>query len=344
MGQQDLSTLDSGSVLEWLRGRDLAVTRITNVEKFPGGQSNPTYKLDTDGPQLVLRRKPPGELLKSAHAVDREFRVQRALAQTDVPVSRVHALCTDPSVIGSDFYLMDYVAGRSFNLPDLPGETRQTRSAIIGEMGRVLAAIHDIDIHAVGLADFGPSGNYFRRQIDRWTSQYRNSQTDDIPEMEALIRWLNASLPEEDGQRGLVHGDYRIDNLLFHPTEPRCLAVLDWELSTIGHPYADLAAVLMQWSMPAGIEGRGLGGLDRQALGLPEDSEFVEEYCGRRGISGIDNLGFYVAFTFFRMAGILQGVKKRALAGNASNPERALRVGGYVPRYAAGGLKAAGQL
>lgn len=344
MGQQDLTTLDTGSVVDWLRGRVPGVTQIKHAKKFPGGQSNPTYMLETDGPTLVLRRKPPGKLLKSAHAVDREFLVQRALAGSGVPVSKVYALCTDAAVIGSDFYVMDFVAGRNFNLPSMPEETPEARRAITGEMSRVLAAIHDVDIHAVGLANFGPTGNYFRRQIDRWTTQYRNSQTDDIPEMEALILWLNNNFPEDDGQRGLVHGDFRIDNLLFHPTESRCLAVLDWELSTIGHPYADLAAVLMQWSMPAGTEGRGLAGLDRAALGLPSDTEFVDDYCARRGISGIDNLGFYVAFTFFRMAGILQGVKKRALDGNASNPERALRVGGYVPRYAAGGLKAAGQL
>ncbi|WP_204115236.1 phosphotransferase family protein [Shimia biformata] len=341
---QDVTTLDTVSVAKWLRGRVPGVREIKSATKFPGGQSNPTFRLDTDGPQLVLRRKPPGKLLKSAHAVDREFRVQKALAGSDVPVSRMYALCEDPGVIGSDFYVMDYVAGRNFNLPTLPEQSKGERWAIINEMGRVLAAIHDVDIDAVGLSDYGPEGNYYRRQIDRWTKQYRNSQTDDIAEMEALITWLDANIPPEDGQRGLVHGDFRIDNMLFHSAEPRCLAVLDWELSTIGHPYADLAAVLMQWSMPAGTEGRGLAGIDRADHGLPTDAQFVEDYCARRGISGIDNLGFYVAFTFFRMAGILQGVKKRALDGNASNPERALRVGRYVPRYATGGLNAAGQL
>ncbi|WP_372884554.1 phosphotransferase family protein [Shimia sp.] len=339
---ENVTRLDLAAVAQWLRGRVPGVREIRSAEKFPGGQSNPTFLLNTDGPQLVLRRKPPGKLLKSAHAVDREFRVQKALQDTGVPVSRVYALCQDPAVIGSDFYVMDYVAGRSFNLPSLPEQGSGERWAILNEMGRVLAAIHDVDILEAGLADYGPSGNYYRRQIDRWTHQYRTSQTDEIPEMEALITWLDGNIPDDDGQRGLVHGDFRIDNLLFHRSEPRCLAVLDWELSTIGHPYADLAAVLMQWSMPAGNEGRGLRGLDRAALGLPSDQQVVDDYCARRGLGGIDNLGFYVAFTFFRMAGILQGVKKRALDGNASNPERARRVGGYVPRYAAGGLRAAG--
>lgn len=341
---QDVTQLDIEAVSKWLRGRVPGVRGIHRATKFPGGQSNPTFRLVTDGPQLVLRRKPPGKLLKSAHAVDREFRVQKALADTEVPVSKVFALCEDPAVIGSDFYVMAYVEGRNFNLPTLPDLSKGERWAILNEMGRVLAALHEVDITTAGLSDYGPEGNYYRRQIDRWTGQYRNSQTDEIAEMEALMVWLDQNIPEEDGQRGLVHGDFRIDNLLFHPTEPSCLAVLDWELSTIGHPYADLAAVLMQWSMPAGTEGRGMAGIDRKALGLPTDEAFVEDYCARRGISGIDNLGFYVAFTFFRMAGILQGVKKRALDGNASNPERALRVGGYVPRYARGGLNAAGLL
>ncbi|MCA0873534.1 phosphotransferase family protein [Seohaeicola saemankumensis] len=339
---QDVTQLDTAAVATWLRGRVPGVSEIRSATKFPGGQSNPTFRLETDGPQLVLRRKPPGKLLKSAHAVDREFRVQSALANSDVPVSRMYALCQDPEVIGSDFYVMDYVPGRNFNLPTLPDQSPGERGPILDEMNRVLAAIHDVDIEAAGLSDYGPEGNYYRRQIDRWTKQYRNSQTDEIPEMEALMTWLDENIPADDGQRGLVHGDFRIDNMLFHATEPRCLAVLDWELSTIGHPYADLAAVIMQWSMPAGPEGRGMAGIDRAAEGLPSDEDFIAAYCARRNLPGIDNFGFYVAFTFFRMAGILQGVKKRALEGNASNPERALRVGGYVPRYARGGLTAAG--
>lgn len=340
--RDSVTDLDIGSVANWLRGRIEGVDEVLRAEKFPRGQSNPTFLLETNGQKLVLRRKPLGKLLKSAHAIDREFAVQAALQESEVPVSRVHAYCDDPDVIGSEFYVMDFVEGRNFNLPSLPDQTPTDRAEIIDEMGRVLAAIHTVDIDAAGLSDFGPGGNYYRRQIDRWTKQYRSSQTDEIPEMEALIRWLDSSIPANDGQRCLVHGDFRIDNLLFHTSKPDCLAVLDWELSTIGHPYSDLAAVLMQWSMPVGPEWRGMEGLDRKQLGLPTDQEFVDAYCERRGITGIDNIGFYIAFTFFRMAGILQGVKKRALDGNASNPERALRVGSYVPRYAVGGLKAAG--
>ncbi len=289
----------------------------------------------------MLRRKPPGVLLKSAHAVDREFRVQRALYQTDVPVAKTYVLCEDAAVIGSAFYLMQDVRGRNFGDPRLPEVPRDDRRAVLDEMNRVLAAIHEVDIDATGLADFGPEGNYYRRQIDRWTKQYRASETATIPAMEELIAWLDGNLPPDDGQRRLVHGDYRIDNLLFAPEGPRCLAVLDWELSTIGHPYADLAAVVMQWAMPTGPEGRGLEGVDRAAEGLMEDREFVDLYCARRGIAEIPRFGFYLAFCFFRMAGILQGVYKRALDGNASNPERALKTGAAVPRFAAHGLAAA---
>jgi aminoglycoside phosphotransferase (APT) family kinase protein len=344
MTSQFFSDQDRANVEAWLKGRVDGVSEIRSVSKFPGGQSNPTFLIETNGPRLVLRRKPPGQLLKSAHAVDREFRVQSALANSDVPVSRVHALCQDESVIGSDFYVMDYVEGRNFDLPNLPDQSPETRFAIIDEMNRVLAALHEVDIEACGLSDYGPEGNYYRRQLDRWTKQYRLSQTAEIGQMEALMAWLEAHVPEEVGQRRLVHGDYRIDNMLFHSKESRCLAVLDWELSTIGHPYADLGAVLMQWAMPVGPEGRGLAGLDRKVLGLPIDAEFVDAYCRRRGLPGIDNLGFYVAFAFFRMAAILQGVLKRALDGNASNPQRAMLVGSYVPLYAEGGLKAAGEI
>jgi aminoglycoside phosphotransferase (APT) family kinase protein len=208
-------------------------------------------------------------------------------------------------------------------------------------MARVLAAIHDVDLEASGLADFGPPGNYYERQLARWVKQYRATETGTIADMDRLIDWLSANMPADDGQRTLVHGDYRIDNMLFDPAGPQCRAVLDWELSTIGHPYADLAAVIMQWQLPPGTEGRGLAGVDRAALGLPSDAEFVADYCQRRGIEGIENFGFYVAFAFFRMAAILQGVKKRALDGNASNPEKGLKLGEFVPRFAELGLEAA---
>ena len=207
-------------------------------------------------------------------------------------------------------------------------------------MNRVLAALHMVDVDAVGLSDYGPPGNYFERQVGRWSKQYRASETETIPAMDQLMQNLAARMPEDDGQRTLVHGDYRIDNMMFSKTGTNCIAVLDWELSTIGHPYADLASVIMQWQMPAGTEGRGLAGIDRAALGLPTDQEFIAAYCKRRGLDGIDDFGFYLAFCFFRMAGIIQGVLKRALDGNASNPERAMKVGAYVPMFAERGLQA----
>ena len=208
------------------------------------------------------------------------------------------------------------------------------------EMNRVLAALHSVDIDAVGLSDYGPPGNYYERQVGRWTKQYRASETETIDGMDRLIDALNDRMPVDDGQRTLVHGDYRVDNMIFAPHSTDCLAVLDWELSTIGHPYADLAAVIMQWQMPTGREGRGLAGVDRAALGLPSDGQFIKSYCQRRGIGPIPDFGFYVAFNFIRMGAILQGVKTRALDGNASDPERGLKMGAYVPAFAGGGLQA----
>lgn len=333
--------LDTEAVAKWLSAHMPGFEGPIEATKFPGGQSNPTFLLKTPKANYVLRRKPSGQLLKSAHAVDREFRVQRALAETDVPVARMHVLCEDDSVIGSMFYVMDHVQGRHFDDPRLPDLAHDDRRPVMDEMNRVLAAIHGVDLTATGLADYGPEGSYYARQIGRWTKQYRASETESIPQMEELITWLDANMPEDDGQRTLVHGDYRIDNMLFSHDGPRCAAVLDWELSTTGHPYADLGAVIMQWGMPPGNEGRGLAGVDRHAQGLMTDQEFIEAYCARRGIAGIDRFGFYLAFNYFRMGAILQGVLKRALDGNASNPERAMRLGDYVPRFAEAGLKAA---
>ncbi len=308
--------------------------------KFTGGQSNPTYLLRTPGQSYVLRRKPPGVLLKSAHAVDREFRVQRALAGSTVPVPQMHLLCEDDGIIGSAFYVMEHLPGRSFVDPVMQGESNTTRAGVVDQMNRVLADLHMVDIDAVGLSDFGPPGNYFERQIARWTKQYRASETETIADMDQLITALERQIPEDDGQRTLVHGDYRIDNLMFESHGTGCIGVLDWELSTIGHPYADLAAVIMQWQLPPGKQGRGLAGVDRASLGLPSDQAFIADYCRRRGLPGIDNFGFYLAFNFFRMAGILQGVYKRALDGNASDPARARAFGAYVPVFAQHGLAA----
>jgi aminoglycoside phosphotransferase (APT) family kinase protein len=308
--------------------------------KFEVGQSNPTYLLKTPARNYVLRRKPPGVLLKSAHAVEREFRVQAALKDSDVPVPGMYLLCEDDAVIGSPFYIMDHVVGRNFSDPTMKGTDAATRAGVIDDMNRVLAALHMVDIDAVGLGDYGPPGNYIERQVARWTKQYRASETSPVPAMDRLIDALVADMPEDDGQRTLVHGDYRIDNMIFAPHGPQCLAVLDWELSTIGHPYADLASVIMQWQLPPGNEGRGLAGVDRSALGLPSDVAFIARYCQRRGLSGIDNFGYYLGFCFFRMAAIIQGVLKRALDGNASNPGRAMMLGRYVPVFAEHGLKA----
>jgi aminoglycoside phosphotransferase (APT) family kinase protein len=311
------------------------------VRKTPTGQSNPTFILSSPSGRYVLRRKPPGQLLKSAHAVDREFRVQKALAGTDVPVAKMHVLCEDESVIGSIFYVMECVDGEVHFDPRLPGKDNATRARMFDEMNRVLAALHDVDYRAVGLEDFGRPGSYFARQLGRWTKQYRASETEAIGDMDALVAWLDANMPPDDGITTLVHGDYRIDNMIYAPDGSRVLAVLDWELSTLGHPYSDLAYQCMQWRMPPGEDTRGLEGVDRTAQGIPTEEEYVARYCERRGLPGIPILDFCLAFSFFRIAAIIQGVKKRGLDGNASNPERALRMGEYVPVYARKGLEAA---
>lgn len=333
-------TLDLDAVGTYLRANLPGFEGPLEATKFDGGQSNPTFLLKTPQKNYVLRRKPPGVLLKSAHAVDREFRVQKALAGSKVPVANMHLLCEDDDVIGSAFYVMDHVNGRNFNAPTMEGVSPTDRTAIIDDMNRVLAELHMVDIDAVGLSDYGPPGNYFERQIGRWSKQYRASETETVPAMDQLMIDLVANMPADDGQRTLVHGDYRIDNMIYQKDGTKCLAVLDWELSTIGHPYADLGSVIMQWQMPQGREGRGLAGADRAALGLPTDEEFIAAYCKRRGLPGIDHFGFYLSFCFFRMAAIIQGVLKRALDGNASNPERAKKVGQYVPVFAEHGLKA----
>ncbi|THH36712.1 phosphotransferase family protein [Aliishimia ponticola] len=335
----DTQTLDTGAVAAYLKDKLPGFDGPIEAIKFQTGQSNPTFLLKTGAGNYVLRRKPPGQLLKSAHQVDREFRVQAALWDTDVPVAKMHILCEDDDVIGSMFYIMDHVDGRNFNEPTMKDETPQTRAGVIDDMNRALAALHEVDLEATGLSDYGPQGNYLERQLGRWTKQYRASETVDIPAMNSLIAELGEQLPEDDGQRTLVHGDYRIDNMIFASEGTKCLAILDWELSTIGHPFADLAQVIMQWQLPAGAEGRGLAGIDRKAMGLPSDAEFVAKYCERRGLADVADLNVFVAFSFFRMAGICQGVLKRGLDGNASNPERALKLGAYVPLFAESGLR-----
>ena len=289
------------------------------ASQFSGGESNPTYLLESGDHRWVLRRKPPGVLLPSAHAVDREYRVMQALAQSAVPVPRVHLLCEDDAVVGSAFFVMDFVEGRSFWDPSLPGMTADERGAIYDEMNRVIAALHGVDHDAAGLAGYGRPGQYLKRQIERWTRQYRASETEPIAAMERLIEWLPAHLPEDD-ETSLVHGDFRIDNLIFHPHEPRVLAVLDWELSTLGHPLADFAYHCMTWRVtPA--EFRGLKGHDLAALGIPGEDAYVQAYCKRTGRSSLPDWDYYMAFNLFRMAAILQVILHRALHGSAASAE-----------------------
>jgi aminoglycoside phosphotransferase (APT) family kinase protein len=291
------------------------------IAQFKGGQSNPTYLLSAGRQRYVLRRKPPGRLLPSAHAVDREFRVIRALAGTDVPVARAHGLCEDESVIGTAFYVMEYVAGRVFWDPRLPELEPAARTAIHDEINSVIAALHEVDHVTVGLGDFGRSGEYIARQVARWSKQYQASETEKIEAMDRLIAWLPENIPASDETR-IVHGDYRIDNVIFHPQEPRILAVLDWELSTLGHPLADFAYHCMVWRIPPGLF-RGLGGVDFAALGIPAERDYVAAYCRRTGRAGIEprDWEYYMIYNMFRIAAIVQGVKARALQGNASSAQ-----------------------
>jgi len=306
---------------------------LRNAKKFEGGQSNPTYLLNASSGQYVLRRQPPGNLLKSAHAVDREFRVIKALRNSDVPVARADHLCEDKQIIGSLFYVMSYEQGRVFWDPALPDLTNKQRTKIYDEMNRVLAALHEVNVEAVGLDDYGRPGNYFERQISRWTKQYQASETEVIVAMDKLIDWVSTNIPKDDGQVSLIHGDYRMDNIIFHPTESNALALLDWELSTLGHPYADLAYQCMQLRVGRDAAIAGLGELDRKAHGIPSEAEYVAQYCERRGIDTIPNWSFYVAFSFFRLAAILQGVLKRAIDGNASS-QKAFDYGALAPQLA----------
>ena len=330
--------LDLAALGRYLADSLPEIGRVNGAEKFGDGQSNPTFLLNTDSGPCVLRRQPPGELLKSAHAVDREFRVISALRDSAVPVARAIHLCEDRDVIGSLFYLMSYEPGRIFWDPTLPESNNAERGEIYREMNRVLAALHDIDVDAVGLTDFGRAGNYFERQVSRWSGQYRASEIEPIPAMDKLIEWLPQNLPPDDGRISLIHGDFRIDNIIFDAESSAARAVLDWELSTLGHPYADLAYQCMQWRMLPDWVIRGLGGIDRAAIGIPNEAEYVAEYCARRGLDDIPHWNFYLAFSFFRFAAILQGVLKRAVDGNASS-DRAFEYGALAPPLAAMALE-----
>jgi aminoglycoside phosphotransferase (APT) family kinase protein len=327
----DPNALDQAALAPYLEAEVPGFTGLLSIEKFSSGQSNPTYLVTARSGRYVLRAKPPGQLLKSAHQVDREFRIMKALAGTDVPVPEMLHLSPEDSLIGRMFYVMGFVEGRIFWDPSLPEISSDAeRAAIYDAMNATLAALHEVEPAAIGLGDFGRPGSYFERQLGRWTTQYRATETGALPDMDRLIHWLEASIPPDDGDVSLVHGDYRLDNMIFAPNRPQVLAVLDWELSTIGHPFADLAYQCMQWRLPHSSGFRGLGGIDRNAAGLPSEEEYVAAYCRRRGIGGIANWTFFLAFSFFRLAAICQGVYRRALDGNASNPEKARMYGEAV--------------
>ena len=313
---------DAGALERYLLARIEGLTAPLAVEQFKGGQSNPTYRITAaGGRQLVLRRKPPGTLLPSAHAVDREFTVMRALHSTGFPVPGMHVLCEDADVIGTPFFVMDCVEGRVLWDQSLPGMTRAERGAIWDELNRVIALLHATDYSAIGLEPFGKPGNYVERQIARWSRQYLASQTETISAMDSLILWLPQNVPPATGA-SIVHGDYRLDNVIFHPTEPRILAVLDWELSTLGDPLADFSYHCLSWHVPPG-HFRGIAGLDIAELGIPSESEYVRTYCERVGRPAVEqkHWDFYIAYNLFRIAAILQGVMKRVVDGTATSEQ-----------------------
>ena len=321
--------LDTDALTQWLSRHVEGFAGPVTVEMFKGGQSNPTYKLITPTRSYVMRSKPGpvAKLLPSAHAIEREFRVMQGLAGTDVPVPRMYALCEDESIIGRAFYLMECMEGRVLWDQSLPGMQPAERAAIYDEMNRVISALHSVDFTAQGLASYGKPGNYFERQIGRWSKQYVASVTQPIPEMDRLMEWLPAHMPasaQGDSHVSIVHGDYRLDNLMFHPTEPRVIAVLDWELSTLGHPLADFSYHCMAWHIPAALS-RGIGGLDLAALGIPAEADYIRRYCERTGTADIGTLradwNFYLAYNMFRIAAILQGIAKRVEAGTASSAQ-----------------------
>lgn len=342
----DANVLDETALVPWLEEHVSGFGGFLGLTKFGDGQSNPTYKIETGSGTYVLRAKPPGELLKSAHAVDREYRVMKALQNSDVPVPKMLALSEegDASPIGRQFFVMEHLDGRIFWDPALAelgeGEAANaTRGRIYDAMNKTLAALHAVDPDAVGLSEFGRPGNYFARQTDRWAKQYRASEVERNDDVHTVIAWLEENMPEDDGQVTIVHGDYRLDNMIFAPDREEVIGVLDWELSTLGHPMGDLSYQCMNWRLPNGGGARGLAGIDRHAIGLPTEKEYVASYCQRRGISDVGNWSFYVAYNLFRFLAILQGVYKRALDGNASNPERAKQMGMAIPMLAQAALQ-----
>ena len=325
----DQHAFDTGALQSWLETHLEGFRGPLVIEQFKGGQSNPTYKLLTPGRAYVMRSKPgpAAKLLASAHAIDREYTVMTALHSTEVPVPKMHLLCEDEGIIGRAFYVMEFIEGRVLWDQSLPSIETTQRAAYYDEMNRVIAALHSVDVSAVGLAGYGKPGNYFDRQIGRWAKQYQASITVPIDAMDRLTEWLPSHMPasaRDATQVSVVHGDFRLDNLVFHPTEPRIIAVLDWELSTIGHPLADFSYHCMTWHIPH-AESRGIGGLDLAALGIPDELAYVRRYCQRTGRADPDAVmadwNFYMAYNLFRLAGILQGIAKRVEMGTAASTQ-----------------------
>jgi aminoglycoside phosphotransferase (APT) family kinase protein len=323
---------DVAALARWMKENVAGFAGDLEVEQFRGGQSNPTYKLTAGGRAYVLRRKPPGKLLPGAHAVDREYRVLAALGRQDFPVPPVHGLCLDESVIGTAFYVMDLVDGRIFWEADLPQAPREARAAYFDAMNATIAALHRIDPEAAGLGDYGKPGSYFERQIGRWSRQYLGDvEAGRVAAMDRLVEWLPANIPPAAGDESrVIHGDFRCDNMIFHPSAPRVAAVLDWELSTLGHPLADFTYHLMMYRMPAGVT-TGLAGLDLPALGIPSEQDYVAAYCRRTGRDGIADVDFYMAFNMFRLAAIVHGIKGRLARGTASSAHADRMAAGLEP-------------
>lgn len=337
MSDIDANQIDAQALAPWLQENIEGFDQLISVKKFASGQSNPTYRLTAKSGEYVLRAKPPGILLKSAHQVDREFRIMKELQNTPVPVPKMLALVDEEeSPINRMFFVMEMLDGTIYwdpalsELGDGP-ENNPLRTKIYDSMNRALAQLHDVDISTTGLSDFGVPGSYFERQLSRWTKQYHASEIDRNEDIHTLIAWLEKTLPADDGQNSLVHGDYRLDNIMFAKDSGTILGLLDWELSTQGHPLADLAYQCMQWRLPHEGGFRGLGTINRAAIGLPTEEQYVRDYCLRRNISNIEHWHFYLAFSFFRLIAILQGVYKRSLDGNASNPQKARSYGAAVP-------------
>ncbi len=328
---RDAHRFDVGPLERWLGAHMEGFSGPLRVEQFKGGQSNPTYRLVTPARSYVLRRKPPGQLLPGAHAVDREYRVITALASHGFPVAKTYGLCMDEAVIGTAFYVMEMVEGRIFWDASLPEVPKADRFAYFDAMNATLAALHQLDPDTLGLSDFGKPGNYFERQIARWSRQYLGDiEAGRVETMDRLVDWLPANVPPDEPKARVLHGDFRCDNMIFHPTEPRVLAVLDWELSTLGHPLADFSYHLMMYRMPHSL-GTGLAGLDLASLGIPSEADYVDAYCRRTGRAGIPHLDFYMVFNLFRLAAILHGIRGRIARGTAASAHATAMAAGLEP-------------